>query len=150
MDYSAKVSGGFIEVKIGEDEDAMWAAYDVHMSKLAEFLRSHTQKEADAIKLYNYTPDEWKKHYRKTHGLPEDGIRRIPFEGKPKIRQVDWTSRKALSMEELAKHGIQVSEDGPVMIPLDKAMAAAGTLLQGAKTIYSVREIGRASCRERV
>ena len=140
LDYSAKVSGGFIEVKIGEDEDAMWKSYQVHMDKWGEFMNNHTQEEADKIGLHYFTWEEWKKEYRRTHGLPEDGIRRIPFEGKPKPRQVDWTSRKALSMEELAKHGIQVSEDGPVMIPLDKAMAAAGSLLQGAKTIYAVRD----------
>lgn len=45
-----------------------------------------------------------------------------------------------MSVDELAQYGIEVSEDGPVMIPLDKAMKAAGSLLQGAKTIYSIRD----------
>lgn len=40
----------------------------------------------------------------------------------------------------MAKHGIQVSQDGPVMIPLDKAMAVSNSLLQGAKTIHSIRD----------
>ena len=34
----------------------------------------------------SYTWDEWKRYYRKMHGLPEDGIKRIPFEGKKKER----------------------------------------------------------------
>ena len=135
------MSGGFIEVKVGEDVDAMYQAYRIHMNKLREFLSSnHSQAEADKAGLYNFTWDEFKRYYRKMHGLPEDGIRRIPFEGKPRARQVDWSSRKALSVDELTKYGIQASEDGPVMIPLDKAMAAAGSLLQGAKTIYSIRD----------
>ena len=33
-----------------------------------------------------------------------------------------------------------MSEEGPVMIPLDKAMAAASDILKGAKTIYAVRD----------
>ena len=74
------------------------------------------------------------------HGLPEDGIKRIPFEGKRKERQIDWSARYPMSVEELAQYGIEVSEDGPVMIPLDKAMKAAGSLLANAKTIYSVRD----------
>ena len=45
-----------------------------------------------------------------------------------------------MSPDELAQYGIEVSEDGPVMIPLDKAMQAAGSLLTNAKTIYSVRD----------
>ena len=53
---------------------------------------------------------------------------------------MDWSERFPLSLDEMAKFGIEVSEDGPVMIPLDKAMAAAKGLLAGAKTIYSVRD----------
>ena len=45
-----------------------------------------------------------------------------------------------MSPDELAQYGIEVSEDGPVMIPLDKAMAAAKSILAGAKTIYAVRD----------
>ncbi len=74
------------------------------------------------------------------HGLPEDGIKRIPFEGKKKERKIDWNARYALSTDELKKYGIEFSQDGPVMIPLDKVMAAAADLLQGAKTIHSVRD----------
>ena len=74
------------------------------------------------------------------HGLPEDGIKRIPFEGKKKPRNVDWNARYPLSSEELAKYGIQASEEGPVMIPLDKAMQVASSLFSGAKTIYSIRD----------
>ena len=140
LDYSARVSGGFIEVKIGEDVQAMREAYRTHMDKLRDFLVNHSQKEADAAGLYNFTWDEWKRYYRKMHGLPEDGIRRIPFEGKKKERKVDWSARYALSMDELSKYGIEMSKDGPVMIPLDKAMQAASDLLKGAKTIYSVRD----------
>ena len=74
------------------------------------------------------------------HGLPEDGIKRIPFEGKKKERKIDWEARFPLSSDELAKYGIQMSDEGPVMIPLDKAMAATSDLLQGAKTIYAIRD----------
>lgn len=90
------------------------------------------------FKAYDW--ESWKRYYRKMHGMPEDGIQRIPFEGKRKERQIDWSPRKALSVEELAKYGIQMSEEGPVMIPLDKAMAAASELLKGAKTIHSIRD----------
>lgn len=74
------------------------------------------------------------------HGLPEDGIKRIPFEGKRKERQIDWSTRYALSTEEMSKYGIEMSQDGPVMIPLDKAMAAASSIIKGAKTIHSIRD----------
>lgn len=90
------------------------------------------------LKAYNW--DEWKRYYRKMHGLPEDGIKRIPFEGKRQERKIDWSTRSALSIDELAKYGIKVSEEGPVMIPLDKAMQAASELLKGAKTIHSIRD----------
>ena len=141
LDYSAKVDGGFIEVKIGEDVDAMREAYALHMRKRNEFLNAgHTEEEAQAAGLKDYTWEDWKRYYRKMHGLPEDGIKRIPFEGKRKERQIDWSARYPMSVEELAQYGIEVSEDGPVMIPLDKAMQAAGSLLTNAKTIYSVRD----------
>ena len=141
MDYSAKVDGGFIEVKIGEDVQAMEDSYRIHMKKRTQFLHAgHTDAEAEAAGLKDYTWDEWKRYYRKMHGLPEDGIKRIPFEGKRKQRQIDWSARYPMSVDELAKYGIEVSEDGPVMIPLDKAMKAAGSLLANAKTIYSIRD----------
>jgi len=141
LDYSAKVEGGFIEVKVGEDLQAMEEAYKVHMSKRNEFLRSgHTSEEADKAGLVDYTWENWKKYYRKMHGLPEDGIKRIPFEGKRKERKINWEARYPMSVDELAQYGIEVSEDGPVMIPLDKAMKAASALLTGAKTIYSIRD----------
>ena len=141
LDYSAKVSGGFIEVKVGEDVDAMRQAWHMHQDKRREFLgQGHSQEEADKVGLLDYDWEEWKRYYRKMHGLPEDGIKRIPFEGKRKQRQIDWSARYPMSVDELAQYGIEVSEDGPVMIPLDKAMKAAGSLLQGAKTIYAVRD----------
>jgi hypothetical protein len=141
LDYSAKVEGGVIEVKIGEDVEAMRQAYTMHMKKRREFINSgHTPEEADSAGLLNYDWEEWKRYYRKMHGLPEDGIKRIPFEGKRKERQINWEARYPMSVEELAQYGIEMSEDGPVMIPLDKAMQAAGSLLQNAKTIYSVRD----------
>lgn len=34
---------------------------------------------ADKAGLYEYTWEDWKRYYRKMHGLPEDGIKRIPF-----------------------------------------------------------------------
>ena len=74
------------------------------------------------------------------HGLPEDGIKRIPFEGKKKEREIDWSARYPMSPDELAKYGIEASEGGPVMIPLDKAMEAAKSILGGAKTIYAIRD----------
>lgn len=141
LDYSAKVEGGFIEVKVGEDLQAMEDAYKIHMKKRSEFLNAgHTDEEAEAAGLKDYTWENWKRYYRKMHGLPEDGIKRIPFEGKRKERQINWEARYPMSVEELAQYGIEMSEDGPVMIPLDKAMKAAGSLLQNAKTIYSVRD----------
>ena len=43
-------------------------------------------------------------------------------------------------MDELKEIGIEKSEEGPVMIPIDKAMEFANSLLAGAKTIYSIRD----------
>lgn len=55
-------------------------AYVIHMKKRNEFLNSgHNEEEAKASGLINYTWDEWKRYYRKMHGLPEDGIKRIQF-----------------------------------------------------------------------
>ena len=58
------------------------------------------------------------------HGMPEDGIKRIKLDEsmQKKPREIDWSPRSALDKEELAKYGIEVSENGPVMIPLEKAM----------------------------
>ena len=127
-------------MKIGEDVEAMREAWFVHQQKRREASRSLPESKLDEMGLKNYNWEQWKKYYRKMHGLPEDGIRRIPFEGKKKERQIDWNTRYALSTEEMAKYGIQMSKDGPVMIPLDKAMEAAGSLFQGAKTIHSIRD----------
>lgn len=141
LDYSAQVSGGFIEVKIGEDVEAMRDAWNLHMKKRRElFAKGVGQKEIDAMGLKNYNWEDWKRYYRRMHGMPEDGIKRIPFEGKKKERKVDWSPRAALSAEELAEAGIEVSEDGPVMIPLSSAMEISNKLLAGAKTVYSVRD----------
>lgn len=141
LDYSAKVNGGFIEVKIGEDVVAMRDAWNLHHRKRRDaFRKGLSSKQIERMGLRVYTWDQWKRYYRKMHGLPEDGIKRIPFEGKKKERKIDWSTRSALSLDELAKYGIQVSEDGPVMIPLDKAMQAASDLLKGAKTIHSIRD----------
>ena len=90
--------------------------------------------------MRSYTWSEWKKYYRKMHGFPEDGIKRIPLGVERKQRKIDWSARYPMSVDELAQYGIEMSEGGPVMIPLDKAMKAAGSLLQGAKTIYAVRD----------
>ena len=90
--------------------------------------------------MRSYTWSEWKRYYRKMHGLPEDGIKRIPLGVERKQRKIDWSARYPMSVAELAQYGIEMSEGGPVMIPLDKAMKAAGSLLQGAKTIYAVRD----------
>lgn len=101
----------------------MREAFEMHHSKRREFLNAnHTYEEADAAGLKNYDWEEWKRYYRKMHGLPEDGIKRIPFEGKRKERQIDWSARYPMSVDELGKYGIEMSQDGPVMIPLDKAM----------------------------
>jgi uncharacterized protein (DUF4415 family) len=89
LDYSAKVSGGFIEVKLGEDTVAMEEAYAVHMEKRAQAIRDGIDTDKlDAMGLKNYTWEEFKRYYRRMHGLPEDGIKRIPFEGKKKERQI--------------------------------------------------------------
>ena len=90
--------------------------------------------------LKNYTWEEWKKYYRKMHGMPEDGIKRIPINAKKRERKIDWEERFPLSAKELGKYGIEVSKEGPVMIPIDKAMEITNALLQEAKTIYSVRD----------
>ena len=79
--------------------------------------------------MRSYTWSEWKKYYRKMHGLPEDGIKRIPLGVERKQRKIDWSARYPMSVDELAQYGIEMSEGGPVMIPLDKAMKAAGSLL---------------------
>ena len=111
-------------MKVGEDFTAMHDAWILHMNKRSELAaQKHLgDDELDAMGLKFYSWEDWKKYYRKMHGIPEDGIKRIPFEGKKKERQVDWSPRKSLSIEELSKYGIQMAEDGPVMIPLDKAM----------------------------
>lgn len=141
LDYSAKVSGGFIEIKLGEDVVAMEDAYKAHCDAIAKFFdEGGTQEEADARGLKEYTWEEWKRYYRKMHGMPEDGIKRIPFEGKKKERVIDWGPRPALSADELSQFGIEISPNGPVMVSIDKAMAAASQLLQGAKTIHSIRD----------
>ena len=127
-------------MKVGEDETAMREAWYLHMNKREDLMRTMSEDQVNKMGLKNYTWEEWKPYYRKMHGLPEDGIKRIPFEGKKKERKVDWNPRKALSTEELGKYGIKMSEDGPVMIPLKQAMEVSNALLTGAKTIYSVRD----------
>lgn len=110
LDYSAKVDGGFIEVKIGEDIEAMRQAWELHEKKRNQaFDQGLSEKQIDAMGLKTYTWEEWKRYYRKMHGLPEDGIKRIPFEGKRKERQIDRGVRHALSKEELGKYGVTMS-----------------------------------------
>lgn len=41
LDYSAKVNGGFIEVKLGEDVQAMENAWILHQKKRQELLDNH-------------------------------------------------------------------------------------------------------------
>lgn len=41
LDYSAKVNGGFIEVKLGEDVQAMENAWLLHQKKRQELLDNH-------------------------------------------------------------------------------------------------------------
>jgi 2-hydroxychromene-2-carboxylate isomerase len=119
----------------------MREAWFVHQQKRRDASNEGVpSSKLDEMGLKNYTWEEWQRYYRKMHGLPEDGIKRIPFEGKKKERQIDWNTRYALSEEEMAKYGIKMSKDGPVMIPLDKAMEASSALLQGAKTIHSIRD----------
>ena len=88
----------------------------------------------------NYSWEEWQKYYRRTHGMPEDGIKRIPLETIGKKRNVDMSPRSAFTSEEISKYGIKVSEDGPVMIPLKNAMEISSSILNEAKSIYSVRD----------
>ena len=141
LDYSAKITkDGYIEVKIGEDVPAMQEAWALHMRKRREALSKFSEAEVDKMGLKDYDWDSWCRYYRKMHGLPEDGIKRIPINAEKKPREIDWSDRSALSMDELSKFGIEVSEDGPVMIPLDKAMEVANSLLNEAKTIYTVRD----------
>lgn len=141
LDYSAKVVGGYIEIKLGEDVVAMEEAYEAYCEALAQFYREgHTKDEADERGLKEYSWEEWQRYYRKKNGMPEDGIKRIPFEGKKKERNIDWGPRPALSQDELGQYGIEVSPNGPVMVSLDKAMQAAASLLQGAKQIHSIRD----------
>ena len=79
LDYSAKVNNGFIEVKIGEDMEAMSAAYNQHMRKRSQMGLQYNEEQLDKMGLKFYTWEEWQKYYRKMKGLPEDGIKRIPF-----------------------------------------------------------------------
>lgn len=67
------------------------------MSKLAEAMNTIPEDKLEEMGFKNYTWEEWKRYYRKMHGLPEDGIKRIPFEGKKKERKIDWSTRFALS-----------------------------------------------------
>jgi hypothetical protein len=143
LDYSAKVVGGFIEVKMGEDVVAMEDAWMIHLQKRNEALNDPniSEEEVEAMGLKNYTWEEWQRYYRKMHGMPEDGIKRIPFNAKEKKeRVIDWSARYPLSVDELVKYGVNVSKTGPVMIPLENAMRAASDLLKGAQTIYTVRD----------
>lgn len=141
LDYSAKVSGGFIEVKIGEDVEEMHSAWVAHLNTKHELgAKGMSEDELNKRGFYEYSWEEWKKHYRKMHGLPEDGIRRIPYEGKKKERDIDWSTRFALSPNEMKKYGIEMSKDGPIMIPMDKAIDAVNSILNEAKTIHSIRD----------
>lgn len=116
-------------------------AWKAHLAKRREGAeRGLTEDQLQKMGLVEYTWEEWKRYYRKMHGLPEDGIRRIPYEGQRKERKVDWSKRPAYSLEELAKFGVTVSENGPVMIPMDKAMEMANAFIKGAKTIHSIRD----------
>lgn len=94
---------------MGEDVVAMQEAYALHQRKRAEFIRKGgSPKAADKAGLKDYTWEEWKPYYRKMHGLPADGIKRIPI-GKDlqkKPRDIDWSTRGALSAEEMGKYGI--------------------------------------------
>ena len=45
-----------------------------------------------------------------------------------------------MSKAELEKYGIQMSNDGPVMIPLDKALEVSKAIMSEAKTIHSIRD----------
>lgn len=142
LNMSAKLTkDGYIEIKLGEDIPAMQEAYRVHMEKVREGMHKNIpQEQLDAAGLKNYSWEEFKRYYRKMHGMPEDGIKRIPITAQKKPREIDWSKRYPLSVEELGKFGIHMSEDGPVMIPLDKAMEVANSLLKDAKTIYSIRD----------
>lgn len=141
MDYSAQLKDGYIEVKIGEDTMAMEEAFDIHNEKREELMRQgYTMEQLEDMNLKFYTWDEWVKYYRKKNGMPENGIRRIPFKGVRKKREIDWNTRYALATEEIEKYGIEMSKDGPVMIPLAKAMQAAGELFKGAEYIHSIRD----------
>lgn len=141
LDYSAKVNNGFIEVKIGEDMEAMSAAYNQHMRKRSQMGLQYNEEQLDKMGLKFYTWEEWQKYYRKMKGLPEDGIKRIPFDVKKRPEhKVDWSERKALSFDELKKHGVERSTTGSIMIPLDKAMVVARSLFDGAKTMYTIRD----------
>ncbi len=141
MDYSAQLKDGYIEVKIGEDTMAMEEAYDIHNEKRDELKRQgYSNEQLDEMNLKFYTWDEWVKYYRKKNGMPENGIRKIPFKGARKKREIDWNTRYALATEEIEKYGIEMSKDGPVMIPLAKAMQAAGDLFKGAEYIHSIRD----------
>ena len=141
LDYSAKVNNGYIEVKIGEDEVAMRDAFSIHNRKRREAMdRGVPYDKLPEMGLAKFTWEEWKRYYRKMHGVPEDGIKRIPFEGQKKEREIDWGKRVVLSVDEFKKYGIEVSQDGPVMIPLDKAMKVAGDLFANAKKIHSIRD----------
>ena len=108
LDYSAKVSSdGFIEVKIGEDTAAMEKAWYAHMEKRRELqARGKSEEELEKAGLRKYTWEEWQRYYRKMHGMPEDGIKRIPLGIERKQRKIDWSARSPMSVEELAQYGI--------------------------------------------
>ena len=129
-----------IEIKLGEDVYAMEAAWHIHNAEREKFIREgHTLEEANAAGLRQYSWIEWKKYYRKMHGLPEDGIKRVPFNGKRKKRDIRWYSSRfnILDPAELKKYGL---EYGISSISLDTAYRAAGDLFKEAKTVHSVRD----------
>ncbi len=50
--------------------------------------------------------EDFVKYWRKKHGHPLDGVRRYKFTGKPVEHKVEFSVRKALTIEELQSHGI--------------------------------------------
>ena len=142
LDYSVKVNSGKIEVKMGEDEDAMRQAWKIHMDARAAVASKYTNEELIAMGLGNYDWPAWKRYYRKKNGMPENGIKVIDFtsDWKNKKRNIVFAERAALSVQEMANLKLEYSKDGPVMIPMARAMEVASTLFNGRKTIYSIRD----------
>ena len=118
----------------------MWDEFKLYHKKRSEAEREYGSKRLQEMDFKNYTWEEWKRYYRKKNGHPEDGIKRIPFDGKRKERIIDWGPRRVFTKDEIAKYDIKMSKLGPIKIPIENAMRLAKELFDGAEQIHSIRD----------